>query len=154
MITRSRMLTNFALRHLFGLFLGAVVIVGGYCVFVKPHLNSPKPVLWRGNFTNSGKDTIFIVTNYPVPWDEVMNAVSNRSAQLKPVMTGSGRDAILWGGGARVRAVIDDNSFVLHDVIDYIPNHEPNCTLIRYVENGRTNEFHAWLVSVRFENEK
>ena len=37
------------------------------------------------------------------------------------------------------------------NAVEVIPNHEkrfPPCTLIRYVENGRTNEFHAWAIPV------
>lgn len=37
------------------------------------------------------------------------------------------------------------------NAIRIIPDHEkkvPPCTLIVYVENGRTNEFHAWMVPV------
>lgn len=37
------------------------------------------------------------------------------------------------------------------NAIEVIPDHEkavPPCTLIRYVQDGRTNEFHAWAVPV------
>jgi hypothetical protein len=29
--------------------------------------------------------------------------------------------------------------------------HTNNCYLIKYVENGKTNEFHAWMVPVKIE---
>jgi hypothetical protein len=32
--------------------------------------------------------------------------------------------------------------------------HTPDCTLVVYVENGKTNEFHAWLVPVTIETNK
>lgn len=34
------------------------------------------------------------------------------------------------------------------NAIEVLPNHEPNCTLVRYVADGTTNEFHAWMVPV------
>lgn len=34
------------------------------------------------------------------------------------------------------------------NVVAVVRNHEPNCHLIRYVQNGATNEFHAWAVPV------
>ena len=32
--------------------------------------------------------------------------------------------------------------------IEVLVNHEPNCTLVRYLKDGLTNEFHAWAVPV------
>lgn len=43
------------------------------------------------------------------------------------------------------------------NVVEVIENHEnstPPCTLIRYVEKGFTNEFHAWAVLVIMETNK
>lgn len=34
------------------------------------------------------------------------------------------------------------------NAIQVIWNHEPSCTLVRYVQNGTTNEFHAWAAPV------
>lgn len=34
------------------------------------------------------------------------------------------------------------------NAVQVIRNHEPGCTLVKYVERGRTNEFHAWAVPV------
>jgi len=37
------------------------------------------------------------------------------------------------------------------NVIEVVPNHakkQPPCTLIRYIENKKTNEFHAWAMKV------
>lgn len=150
MKTRLSNLLDFTLEHLFPIFIAVVVTVGVYCQFIKPRLNSPKPaVVITKNFTNAA---VWEITNDAVLWDAVMREVSNRQAQVKPTIVGHGKDAILWGGGARVCAVIDE-SYTIHNVVDYFPNHEPNCTLIRFVQDGHTNDFHAWLVSVRFKNE-
>lgn len=35
------------------------------------------------------------------------------------------------------------------DNVILVTNHEPHCFLIRYVENGKTNDFHAWLVPIK-----
>jgi hypothetical protein len=34
------------------------------------------------------------------------------------------------------------------NAVKVVRNHEPNCTLVVYVERGATNEFHAWAVPV------
>lgn len=34
------------------------------------------------------------------------------------------------------------------NAVKVVRNHEPNCTLVFYVERGVTNEFHAWAVPV------
>lgn len=34
------------------------------------------------------------------------------------------------------------------------PNGDGSCTLVRYVENGATNDFHAWAVRVNVETNR
>lgn len=34
------------------------------------------------------------------------------------------------------------------NAVKVVRNHEPNCTLVIYVNRGVTNEFHAWAVPV------
>lgn len=34
------------------------------------------------------------------------------------------------------------------NAIKIIPNHEPGCHLIKYIENDKTNDFHAWGVPI------
>lgn len=34
------------------------------------------------------------------------------------------------------------------NAIQVIRNHEPGCHSIRYIESGKTNEFHAWAVPI------
>ena len=43
-------------------------------------------------------------------------------------------------------------TFETTNAIEVIHDHEkkiPPCTLIRYVENGKTNEYHAWAIAVQ-----
>ncbi len=43
------------------------------------------------------------------------------------------------------------------NVVQVIRNHdkaEPQCHLIRYVERGKTNEFHAWAVPITITTNK
>lgn len=35
-----------------------------------------------------------------------------------------------------------------------VTNHEATCWLVRYLEHGRTNEFHAWAVPITIETNK
>lgn len=35
------------------------------------------------------------------------------------------------------------------NAVKVVRNHEPGCTLVVYVQGGRTNEFHAWAVPVK-----
>jgi len=40
------------------------------------------------------------------------------------------------------------------NVVSVVQNHEPGCHLVKYVENGMTNDFHAWAVPVVIETNK
>jgi hypothetical protein len=37
---------------------------------------------------------------------------------------------------------------VFRNVIEYPKEHSQNCRLVRYVQDGKTNEFHAWMVPI------
>lgn len=49
---------------------------------------------------------------------------------------------------AAVRVAMGGDCVVLSNVVDLVPDHQPDCTLIRFVEGGVTNEFHAWMATV------